>query len=424
MSPALSWFLAALGLALVGGCSAVLGALRGIARARIPQAVPDERERARLVELLESERELALTAIALRALGFSVAAVGIAGPTLVGGSREAPAVIEAVALLFLGTGLADVVPRALGSSSPESLLARTLPAFALFARLASPVVALFRFASAVALAVAGTHEQSEAEEIVTSLRSAALEGVKEGLLDPTATAIIESALEFQDRDVRDIMTPRTEIVAVPADLPLPDVVKLLGETGLSRVPVYEETPDRIVGIFYTKDVLAKELVAGGLRKLMRKPAFVPESKKVSELLKEFRRGRPHLVIVVDEHGGTAGLVTVADVVEEILGHIRDEDDPIEGPRIRRQPDGAFEVAGAVRTDELAQEVGVRIPADPDYETVAGFVLTQLGRIPAKGESFAFDGVRIQVLDADERRVKRLRLVRAGASAVAPAGTDR
>src|SRR4029077_1162259 len=126
----------------------------------------------------------------------------------------------------------------------------------------------------------------------------------------------------------------------------------------------------VVGVFYAKDVLAQELVEGGVRALMRKPVFVPETKKVSDLLREFRRGRPHLAVVVDEHGGTAGIVTLSDVIEEMLGDIRDEYDEPEAPRIKKTADGAFEVSGAVRIAELEAEVGVRLPRDPDYETVA------------------------------------------------------
>jgi CBS domain containing-hemolysin-like protein len=411
-----SWLLAGSGLALAGACAALLGALRGISRARIAEAIPDDAARERFLALLEEERAFAFTAVVLRALGFATGALGIATLVLLGRALEPLLVLETVGLLFLALGLADTVPRALGAASPERFLARTLPTYARIARLVFPVIALFKGATGVVLILTDAREPTEAEEIVSSLRSAALEGVSEGLLDPTATNLIERALGFQDKDVSDIMTPRTEIVAVPANAPLPDVIKLLAETKLSRIPVFEETLDRVVGVFYAKDILARELVEGGVRALMRKPVFVPETKKVSELLKEFRRGRPHIVIVVDEHGGTAGIVTFADVVEEIVGYVRDEDEVAEGPRIRRTPDGAFEVAGAVRTGELLQELGVAVPDDPDYETVAGFVLARLGRIPQKGEVITEGGLRVQVLDADERRVKRVRLARSASRA--------
>ena len=155
----------------------------------------------------------------------------------------------------------------------------------------------------------------------------------------------------------DVMTPRTEVVAVSADAPLPEVIHLLAQTGFSRVPVIEGRSTASSASSTPRTSSLEELVAGGLRTLMRKAAFVPESKKVSELLKEFRRGRPHLRVVVDEHGGTAGLVTVADVVEEILGHIRDEDEVVEGPRI--QPLARRSLRGRGRRADRRAGPGVR-----------------------------------------------------------------
>jgi len=398
------------GLILGSSCAAIIGALRAESRAKLAKVVRDETRRQKLLALLEQERSLLLAAIVLRALGFALAAVGI-GVSVPGAAESAWGLTEAFLLVLLALGLADVVPRYLAEAEPERFLAAALPAFAVVARAVMPMVLGFKFAAVVALRIAGLKPRTDAEEVRDSLRSAALEGVNEGILDPSATQMIESALRFQDKEVRDVMTPRTEVMAVPADAPLDKVIKLLAETKYSRIPVFEGTLDRVVGVFYAKDVLAQELVEGGVRALMRKPVFVPETKKVSDLLREFRRGRPHLAVVVDEHGGTAGIVTLSDVIEDILGDIRDEYDEPEAPRIKKALDGSFDVAGAVRVDELEAALEVKLPADPDYETVAGFVTTQLGRIPQKGEQIRHDGVSFVIVDADERRVKRLRVQR-------------
>jgi putative hemolysin len=406
----LLWVVGALGVVLGSSCAALLGALRSASRVKLARVVPEEARRKALEDLLEHDRTLALAAIVLRACGFAAAALALVASVPDAGTSPWSA-LEALLLVILALGLADVVPRTLAEAAPEQILAAVLPGFAVLARLVEPVVALFRVAAVIAMRIAGLKPRSDAEEVRDSLRSAALEGVNEGILDPSATRMIESALRFQGKEVRDVMTPRTEVTAVPADVPLPDVIKLLAETKYSRLPVYEGTLDRVVGVFYAKDVLAQELVEGGVRALMRKPVFVPETKKVSDLLREFRRGRPHLAVVVDEHGGTAGIVTLSDVMEEMLGDIRDEYDEPEAPRIKKAADGSFEIAGAVRVDELDSELHVKVPTDPDYETVAGFVTTQLGRIPQKGEVLKHDGVSFVVLDADERRVKRLRVQR-------------
>jgi CBS domain containing-hemolysin-like protein len=402
--------LGACGLVLGGSCAALLGALRAESRAKLAQVVPDEAKRARLLALLEDGRSLVLAAIVLRACGFAVAAVEIAA-SVPGLTESARSFLEALLLVALALGLTDVVPRAVAEAAPERLIATFLPSFAVLARVVRPLVLVFQWSAVIALRIAGLRSRTDAEEVRDSLRSAALEGVNEGILDPMATHMIESALRFQDKEVRDVMTPRTEVMAVPSDAALDKVVKLLADSKYSRIPVYEGTLDRVVGVFYAKDVLAQELVEGGLKALMRKPVFVPETKKVSDLLREFRRGRPHLAVVVDEHGGTAGIVTLSDVIEEMLGDIRDEYDEPEAPRIKKEKDGSFEVAGAVKVDELEAALQVKLPLDPDYETVAGFVTTQLGRIPQKGETVRHDGLAFLIVDADERRVKRLRVQR-------------
>ncbi len=402
--------LGGVGLVVGSTCAAILGALRTESRAKLAHIVLDEPRRHRLLALLENERTHAFAAIVLRATGFALMAVGF-GFSVPGATESAAGLVEAFLLVLLAIGLADIVPRYLAEAEPERFLAAVLPAFSVVARVVAPLAFFFKASAVVALRVAGLKPRSDAEEVRDSLRSAALEGVNEGILDPSATQMIESALRFQDKEVRDVMTPRTEVMAVPVDVPLDKVVKLLAETKYSRIPVYEGTLDRVVGVFYAKDVLAQELVEGGVSALMRKPVFVPETKKVSDLLREFRRGRPHLAVVVDEHGGTAGIVTLSDVIEDILGDIRDEYDEPEAPRIKKAQDGSFEVAGAVRVDELEAALHMKLPTDPDYETVAGFVTTQLGRIPQKGEQVRHDGVAFVIVDADERRVKRLRVQR-------------
>ena len=372
--------------------------------------VNNDLRRQKILAILDDEKSLVLAAIVLRACGFALGAVGILS-SIPGLHDDVGRAIEAFLLVALALGLADVIPRSLAEAAPERLIAFALPTFSVLARLAMPLVAIFKLAAGFTLRVANLKPRTDAEEVRDSLRSAALEGVNEGILDASATHMIESALRFQDKEVRDVMTPRTEVMAVPADVPLDRVVKLLADSKYSRLPVFEGTLDRVVGVFYAKDVLAQELVEGGVRALMRKPVFVPETKKVSDFLREFRRGRPHLAVVVDEHGGTAGIVTLSDVIEDILGDIRDEFDEPEPPRIKKSPDGSFEVAGAVRVDEVDAELHVKLPQDPDYETIAGFVTTQLGRIPQKGETVRHDGVSFLIVDADERRVKRLKVQR-------------
>jgi len=187
---------------------------------------------------------------------------------------------------------------------------------------------------------------------------------------------------------------------------------LILRTGLSRIPVTQGSLDHIVGIVYAKDLL----VRGGsdaeplrARQVMRTPLFVPQTKKLDDLLQELRAAKVHVAIVLDEYGGTAGLVTLSDVIEEIVGEIADEYEEAEGEPIRRGPDGAYTVEARVRIDEVNDALGVRLPESEDYETIGGYVLSRLGTIPQAGETVEAEGLRIHVLEADARRIKRLRI---------------
>jgi CBS domain containing-hemolysin-like protein len=230
--------------------------------------------------------------------------------------------------------------------------------------------------------------------------------------------MIEGIFEFKDSDVADIIIPRTEMTSVNADADLSDAIALAMEKGYSRLPAYRGNRDNIVGIFYVRDALRYwDRPAGERPKLadmLRPPLFVPETKPISELLAEMRRGQSHMAVVLDEYGGTSGLVTIEDVLEEIVGDIQDEFDaksvPSDG-KVRRLDDGALIADGNTHVGEINKMLGEDlIPEDDDYETAAGFVLDNHGHIPKIGESFVFEEkLAVRVLQADERRVKRVRL---------------
>jgi CBS domain containing-hemolysin-like protein len=215
------------------------------------------------------------------------------------------------------------------------------------------------------------------------------------------------------------MTPRTDVVSIDADAPLPDARRLIAQSGFSRIPATRGSLDAIVGILYAKDLLGRsgheDEDGVRVRDVMRPPVFVPETKRLGELMHEFRRRQVHAAVVLDEYGGTSGLVTMEDVVEEIVGEIADEYDPAAPPGIRPVADGGWDVDARVHVDELNDEIGVEIPEHEDYETIGGFVLSRLGAIPKPGETLEAEGLRIRVLDADPRRILRLRLERTAAA---------
>jgi CBS domain containing-hemolysin-like protein len=236
------------------------------------------------------------------------------------------------------------------------------------------------------------------------------DGAKSGLLDRTEHELIESIFQFTGTTAREIMIPRTDIVGVDLRMSPTEILRLILEEGFTRMPVYESSLDQIIGVIYAKDVLSliehKDLII--LQDIVRPAYIVPESKPIAKLLREFQLKRQHMAIVVDEFGGTEGIITMEDILEEIVGEIRDEYDEEEIPYVLL-PDGAIEVEAAVNISDFNSFSSITIPESEDYDTIGGFVTKQFGCIPGAGDSIMFEHTEIEVLEAEERRVIRVRL---------------
>jgi CBS domain containing-hemolysin-like protein len=287
-------------------------------------------------------------------------------------------------------------------------LARWVPVLRILIYLAVPATLVLGFLRSVtALTKEHAEEQPETQaEAVDALIEA---GQEEGILDESNRDLIQSAVEFGEKTVREAMKPRPDIVAVPANTTVEQFVELLREKPYSRVPVFEGTIHSIKGIVYAQDVLQvpdTEARTRTVDTIMRKDVyFVPESKRGSDLLREMQKNNIRMAIVVDEYGGVAGLVTIEDLVEEIVGEIRDEHEKAE---IVRENDRSYVVAGNTDVDRLDELFGMR-PEGKESATVAGLVSELAGRIPQKGEVVEEDGLRFEVLESTERRVKRVRI---------------
>jgi putative hemolysin len=224
--------------------------------------------------------------------------------------------------------------------------------------------------------------------------------------------LLRSVVEFGETLVREVMTPRPDIVAIREDATLAELRALVREQEYSRFPVYRDSLDNIVGIVVVKDLISLEEAAGASRPIsaiLRPAYFVPETKRVAELLKEFQRRQVQLAVVVDEYGGTAGLVTMEDLLEEIVGEIRDEYD-VEAEPVVDEGHGSFIFSGKVNIDEVRDRLGVQIEPG-GFETVGGYLLARLGRVPAVGERFEVDDLAVEVLEAERRRIHKVRLRR-------------
>lgn len=249
-----------------------------------------------------------------------------------------------------------------------------------------------------------SHEPEDREELLAQLRSAC----DRSLIDPDALSIIEGALQMSDMKVREVMIPRAQMDVLHLEDPIEKIADFVVETAHSRFPAINEGKDDIVGIFLAKDLLryysGREF---DLRDMLRPAVFVPESKRLNVLLREFRVSRNHMAIVVDEYGGVAGLVTIEDVLEQIVGDIEDEYDFDEAvDNIRLDQNGRYRVKAATEIEDFNEAFETEFNRD-EVDTVGGLVIRHLGRLPKRGESVELDGVRFQVMRADSRRVYTL-----------------
>lgn len=244
-----------------------------------------------------------------------------------------------------------------------------------------------------------------------SLEKAILEARADGEVEPYEESMLLGILRFNDLQVQDTMIPRTDIDCVPDDMPLQEVARIIVRSGHSRIPVYKDTRDNIVGILHAKDVLSSLLDQGDdaplVSAVMREPFFVPETKSIRTLLQEFRARKQHIAIALDEYGGTSGLITIEDVLEEIVGDIEDEHDAPRQEDIRPLGENVYELTGRALLEDL-EDLGVDLDSD-EVDTIGGYLSMEAGHVPGPGERFTLRGWAFTVLEADRKLIIRLRM---------------
>jgi len=332
---------------------------------------------------------------------------------------------------YLHVVLGEVVPKNLAMAKADRLAALAAPALLVFYRVSTPfVVVIERSAGAIVRALrikgaahGGGHSAEELKLIVSSSRGL-------GYLPEIQEDIIHRVLDLGAISVREIMTPRNDIVSISPNATLDEVLRRMIESRHSRLPVYEGAPEQIAGILHYKDLIPvweerrRAIRSGGpsrafrVSRLVRPHLVVPETKPLAQMLEEFRQGHSHMAMVVDEFGAITGLVTVENVLEQLVGRIEDE----HGEKSPRQGvEGDLELDGTTRIRDLESEFGIAISNEAGFETLAGFLLFRLGRIPSAGESVEFEGRRYTVLEMESKRIARVRIEKSpGASTVAAA----
>ena len=302
-----------------------------------------------------------------------------------------------------------LLPLLIVGRDPERALELLLPSFNPVAQLLSPLTTW------IARSITGARHApvgADATAETTSGPTATVEAeATEGLSEGEERKLLRSIVDFGDALVREVMTPRPDIVAIREDATIGDLRALFREQEYSRFPVYSRSLDDIAGFVFVKDLVALDTSDDSrpLRTLLRPAVVVPESKRVAELLKQFQRQQTQIAIVVDEYGGTAGLVTIEDLLEEIVGEIRDEYD-VESEPIVEESDGRFVFTGKVDVDELSRRLNVPIERE-GFETVGGYLMNHLGRVPVKGERFDVDRLTVEVLEVEGRRIHKVRVTR-------------
>lgn len=372
-------------------------------------------------ELDLSEQWVAPTSI-LQYLGIGLA---IYGTTLVDGDTSYwPQGLPGILLtLVCAAFFGGILPHKISIWRAEETIYRALPLLRLlhltFLPLTWPLNRITRFIVRNLMGIRREEEEEkEQENLADEIRAAVEDSDEAEALHEEEKDWIENIVDFQKADVAHVMTPRTEIVAIGSEKSFREAVKLALEEGHSRMPVFDKTLDDVMGIFYVRDSVrlmlenSEDILDTPVGQHVRQPYFVPESKAAGELLREFKAKRLHIAIVVDEYGGTAGLVSLEDIVEEIVGEIADEYDDEEETTVALkvlEPGRLAEVDGKVQIDDLNEALGIEIPESEDYETIGGYVLAQLGKVPESGENFSEGDVRITVLAAGARKVDRLRI---------------
>ena len=367
----------------------------------------------RLGFYLEDPIKLFVPARLLLGIIFSLATMFIAILTGRTGLQSIGMLLVFVAIFILVCE--HVLPLVIVRRNPERMLEVLLPPFDVAARFLHPLTGgLVRLISAEGRrpeTQATSGAQLEAESGAAPQTEAADE---QGLIEGDERRLLQSIVDFGDTLVREVMTPRPDMVAIGRDATYDELRALFREQEYSRFPVYNENLDNIVGFVFIKDLLRLDAPESGqarlqpdLARFIRPATFVPETKRVAEMLKEFQRKQVQIAIAVDEYGGTAGLVTIEDLLEEIVGEIRDEYD-VELEPVVDEGHGAFVFSAKVNIDEVRDRLGIEIEPE-GFETVGGYVLTRVGRVPAVGETFDIDGLQVEVLEAERRRIHKVRM---------------
>lgn len=363
-------------------------------------------------ELMKHRRRFELMLILGTQLSIAAIAILLADVFMEAGVR-APLILAFVAALFVVVLFRQLVPRLLAQNHPDDVFWALLPPFQIFYRFFSVVVApvshvLNKMRKPEPEEDVADEEEDETKDEIQAFIDV---GEEEGIIEESEGDLIQSIIEFGDTRVDQVMKPRPQIIAIDSSATIGDARRLIIESKHSRIPVFRDQIDQIEGVVYVRDLLAfcdENKSTLPVTRCMRPAYFVPESKSIRELLEDMQKARVQIAMVINEYGGVAGLVTLEDIIEEILGEIEDEDEATTVGEIVESENGSYLIDGSVEIRKIELLYDTEVEAD-DFTTVAGLIINELGHMPVTGEKLEFKGLEFEVVDADNKRVNRVRL---------------
>lgn len=328
-------------------------------------------------------------------------------------------ILSILVLLFGSFVIGDYLPRVFGTRLPEKALQIGLPVSSIFLFLAFPLSYIFL---KISQSLFKDAYFDSTQEPSSQAKQEIIELIQEAEVSPTLDIhdkkLIESVLTFKERSAREVMVPRVDVFSLPADTPIKEAARLLQSEGYSRTPVYRNTVDHIVGVLMYKDILRKymefeekkdpKILEAPIETIQKSVIYTPETKKISSLLQEFRKKQVHLAIVVDEYGGTEGIVTIEDILEEIVGDISDEYDQ-EEETYKHLPDGSWIIDAKMNIFDIEELLGIQIPQEEEYDTIGGYVFHVAGAIPSPGFIIHHDDFELEILESSDRSVEKVRI---------------
>lgn len=402
-------------------------AIVSVNKTKIHHLGEEGNKKAKLVERLLQEPTSFLSTIqvAITLAGFFNSASAATGVSIQLGAvlkswgipfgESVAMVVVTILLSFITLILGELVPKRIALQKAEGIAMAVAGPIVFISKVVSPFIKLLSWSTAFVLRLVGIKDENIEESLSREeIRSMVISGQEKGVFNETETEMINSIFEFDDTQAEAVMTPRTEVFCIDIDDPLTDYMDELMEMHYTRIPVYQDSIDHIIGILHMKDFTVQARENGfdqvDIRKILRKPYFALESKKVDELFISLQREHQHIAILVDEYGGFSGIVTLEDLIEEIVGEIADEYDDGEDPQIKKIDENTYILEGSMMIDDIDEELHLQIPLD-DLDTIGGFLIDQLGEMPEEGEEklVEWENLTFKIEEFKDKRVGRIKL---------------